>query len=165
MINISSDSEVSVRKCDDGQFMMTINAEGEAVGINFSPASLQGFLLKSVVYVAGNIGKTSEQLRLLRAPGYFIKKIDDIALQYFMRDRRFDDDLMVNFLWIMDDDELVELIMKNCTKLDSERLRSDLEAFNSQSPKMALGFSLEKATETISRVNEALIKVLSEFDE
>ena len=55
--------------------------------------------------------------------------------------------------------------MKNCTKAVSERLRSDLEAFNSQSPEMALGFSLEKATETISKVNEALIKVLSEFDE
>ena len=165
MINISSDSEVSVRKCDDGQFMMTINAEGEAVEINFSPASLQGFLLKSVVYVAGNIGKTSEQLRLLRAPGYFIKKIGDIALQYFMRDRRFDEALMVRFLWIMDDDELVDLIMKNCTKAVSERLRSDLEVLNIHNPKMALGFSFDKAAETISKVNEALIKVLSEFDE
>ena len=55
--------------------------------------------------------------------------------------------------------------MKNCTKAVSERLRSDLEVLNIHNPKMALGFSFDKAAETISKVNEALIKVLSEFDE
>jgi len=146
-INISSQSELSTRKCDSGKFTISINTEDSDVDINISPLDLQIFLSNNLEYIADNLGKTKAQLELIRAPGYLIKKIDDATMQSVLID--VTGDVLVHFLWYMKDDELIELIIRNLSRSAGEVLLEDLDCFVSQDPDMAVGTRVKRSREAI----------------
>ena len=161
---VTEGSEISITKCDTGQFCVAVEAQGESFSFNITPKALQEALLGAVEYAARNVGPNQAQLKLIRAPGHFLKTLSDISIQYFMRHRSLDSDQLVRFLWFLDDAEVTEKILRNCSSRAAFLLRDDLKALGPSYPECA-AFSIEEAKKCIASVNEALTEVLKTFEE
>ena len=128
---------------------------------------MQGFLLEGIKYVADHIEKTPYQLEMMRAPGYFMKTISDSTVQELLREREMDTEGLAKFLLYMDDKEIYEKVVSNCSSLGGRYLYEEMLMVRNKRDYDASGninFSLDEGKQIIENFIVLIKIILARID-
>ena len=155
--------DINLQEGDDGQFILTINSDKLEINLGLSRTAIQTLALQFAPHipVSHNILKQTAPAGSagpFREPALILKHLDNRSMAFLMRE--ISSVSLINFIWYMNDAELVKLMLNNCSKRARELIIRDLDfSWLGKDPDKAKEFEAVKGRKAIIDVMETYYKL------
>ena len=160
-----NDPQAELVANEDGRYLLTLTLtlEGRAVRARLSPTALQVLGLQCVTHLPDltprfTVASIEESYR---QPAMLLKYYPDRQIQRLLRE--LTSDCLIDFVWYMDDEAILDMMTNNLSKRAAELFLDDLEdTWGGKDPNNALEFEVRRGREAVMQVMNTLQRMVDE---